>query len=321
MKLMERSEARTVLAMPGLEADNLLAFLALLGLLRSLEASQPEWNPRVFWQGPPWTAQLVVTTAASEGEIAAAANAGILSLAQHFYIEGGRKNVDFTLQDYCHYAEKIRERNDPIAAALASALTADCAPKQDGGLSASPLVMMFGQGHQNFLERLVDIPTGELPNRLRKIKNPPDLTAPVRLVDALFRAWRREDDTDGFRWDPEEDQRYALQYEEPSKAGAALTVTGANRLASVGFLSFPSVARQGRIKVSGVLRRGEWFFVWPIWTIPLTRFAIEALLNHPDLVEGQLTKLRMFGIAEIFRAERVSNAKSINVARAQPIQT
>jgi len=30
----------------GLEPDNLLAFLALLGLLRSLETARPAWRPR-----------------------------------------------------------------------------------------------------------------------------------------------------------------------------------------------------------------------------------------------------------------------------------
>ena len=35
--------------MDGLEPDNLLAFLALLGLLRSLEAARREWRPRAAW--------------------------------------------------------------------------------------------------------------------------------------------------------------------------------------------------------------------------------------------------------------------------------
>ena len=29
----------------GLETDNLLAFMALLGLLRSLEEARPDWRP------------------------------------------------------------------------------------------------------------------------------------------------------------------------------------------------------------------------------------------------------------------------------------
>ena len=33
----------------GLEPDNLLAFLALLGLLRALETARPKWRPRARW--------------------------------------------------------------------------------------------------------------------------------------------------------------------------------------------------------------------------------------------------------------------------------
>jgi hypothetical protein len=33
----------------GLEADNLMAFLTLLGLLRALETSRPQWRPRAGW--------------------------------------------------------------------------------------------------------------------------------------------------------------------------------------------------------------------------------------------------------------------------------
>ena len=33
----------------GLEHDNLLAFMALLGLLRALEGARPDWRARVSW--------------------------------------------------------------------------------------------------------------------------------------------------------------------------------------------------------------------------------------------------------------------------------
>ena len=34
----------------GLEPDNLLAFLALLGLLRALDAARPDWRARAYWR-------------------------------------------------------------------------------------------------------------------------------------------------------------------------------------------------------------------------------------------------------------------------------
>jgi len=40
----------------GLEPDNFLAFMALLGLLRALETARPDWCPRAAWdlERAPW---------------------------------------------------------------------------------------------------------------------------------------------------------------------------------------------------------------------------------------------------------------------------
>jgi len=301
--------------MPGLEPDNLLAFLALLGVLRALETARPDWQPRASWKGPPWIAQLHLARPAQQGEVAEAANEGIKRLVRHFNVDG-RKNVNFETDDYRAYAKCVRD--DTVGAALASSLAAEWPPKKAGGLYAAPLVMMFGQGHQNFLERLVDVPSGKLPNRLRRLKSPPDMGAFDKIAEALFEPWRRKDDADGFRWDPEEDQRYALRYGDPSSAGAALTVIGANRLAAIGLLSF-STAPGERLQVLGATREdGQWVFVWPIWLQPLSRHGIEALLAHPDLLKGDLNRLGPLDVAEIFRARRIANGKFMNVARARP---
>lgn len=309
------------LPMPGLEPDNLLAFMALLGLLRTLEAARPDWEPRASWKGPPWTAQLHLAAFPEAIEIAQATNEGILTLLEHFDVDK-RKNVDFAPKEYRTYAKRMRR--DKVRTALASALTAEWPQNRqgDGSLSAAPLVMMFGQGHQNFLERLIDVPRGALPNRLRKLKSPPDLAAPAKIAEALFQPWRREDDADGFRWDPEDDQRYALRYDDPSLTGAAPTVVGANRLAAIGFLSFSTAASERGVQSVGAVREnGEWFFVWPIWLPRLSRTGIEALLAHPELLSGERSRLQLLGVAEIFRARRVANGKFMNVARARPVES
>ncbi|MGH7089221.1 MAG: hypothetical protein ACREFQ_09995, partial [Stellaceae bacterium] len=46
----------------GLEPDNLLAFLALLGLLRALEIKRPEWKPRAYWEVESAPLRPVLTT-------------------------------------------------------------------------------------------------------------------------------------------------------------------------------------------------------------------------------------------------------------------
>ena len=294
------------LPMPGLEADNLLALLALLGLLRSLEASRPSWCPRAFWKGPPWVAHISIIQAADQAAVSCAANEGVRVIAAEFDVDN-RKNVDFNREDYRQYAARVLKRNREAGAALASALTSESSSKRDR-LQASPFVMMFGQGHQSFLERLAAVVVDQR-------------TTDEKVLEALFQPWRRDEESEGFRWDPEDDQRYAFRYGNPSKAGAAPTVIGANRLAAIGFLSFPTVARDGRMRASGTAYDNGWCFVWPIWTTPLSRGSIEALLNHPDLIGGNLTKIRLLGVAEIFRARRVANGKYMNVTRARPAES
>lgn len=308
------------LPMPGLEPDNLLAFMALLGLLRALEAARPNWEPRASWKGTPWVAQLHLAAFPDSMQIAQAANEGIGKLLEHFDVDK-RRNVDFSREDYRAYAKRVQ--SETVGAALAAALTAEWPQNRKADtLPAAPLVMMFGQGHQNFLDRLIDVPTGALPNRLRKIKSPPNLADPAKIAEALFQSWRHKDDADGFRWDPEDDQRYALRYGDPSLAGAAPTVVGANRLAAIGFLSFSTVPRAQQMKktVGAIRDDGEWFFVWPIWLPRLSRISIEAFLAHPQFLSGERSKLELLGVAEIFRARRVANGKFMNVARARPVE-
>jgi hypothetical protein len=316
MKSPLASNDAVALELPGLEADNLLAFLALLGFLRALETAKPGWLPRASWRGPPWIACLHLAEAANESAVAKAAAHGVDLLSAKFDVDG-RRDVKFDRAEYRNYAQKLR--NDPTSAALAAALTAEVPAKREGGLYAAPLVMMFGQGHQHFLERLVAVSRGEIPSRLRKRKPPPNMRDPGKLAEALFKPWARKDDTDGFRWDPEEDQRYAMRFGDPSREGAAPTVHGANRLAAIGFLSCVTAPREQRMTVVGAFRDDEgWGFTWPIWSERLSRCAIEAFLAHPDLMRSEPRASRALGVQEVQRARRISNGKFMNVTRARP---
>lgn len=309
----------TVSTLRGIEVDNLLGFLTLLGLLRALAHVQPSWEPRASWIGPPWRARLHVANLVDEAEIADAASSGVLAIADKLDVDG-RKNVDFADRDELR-AYAIAQRMDSVGAALVASLSTEWPTKKDGKPYAGPLVMMFGQGHQNFLERLVAVPRGELPKRMSKLKNPPDLASAETIANALFKPWERRDNTDGFRWDPEDDQRYALRFGNPSKAGAAPTVHGANRLAAAGFLSYATSPTAHRVVARGTGRtRHAWYFVWPVWRPPMGLAAIEALLSHPGLVRGDLDLLRPFGVEEIYQARRIANGKFMNVTRAMPMR-
>lgn len=307
-----------VLDLPGLEADNLLAFLALLGLLRALGLARPPWRPRASWTGPPWKARLHIAEEADKEAIARAAHEGVDRIVASFDVDG-RSNVDFDRNGYRAFATRVR--GNPVAASLAAALTAELPEKRTGGLQAAPLVMLFGQGHQNFLDRIVAVARDIPPSRHVKLKKPPNMRGPAKIAEALFAPWRREDDADAFRWDPKEDQRYALRHGDPSREGAALTVHGANRLAAIGFLSCSTAPGERRVTTVGAARdKDTWGFVWPIWSEPLSLAGIEALLTHPLLADGHSADLGLLGVLEVLRARRIPNGKFMNVTRAAPLE-
>jgi hypothetical protein len=316
--LLRPDPMRATLSLRGLEADNLLAFLALLGALRALDRARPGWAARASWMGPPWEARLHLAEEVAEEDVGVAASEGCEIVATCFD-DDGRRNVSFTRDEYRAFASRLRA--DPVGAALVAALAAEWPEKKAGGVQAGPLVMLFGQGHQDFLDRLLAVPRGDLPPRHKKARKPPDLRDPAKVTEALFRPWRRSDDADAFRWDPEEDQRYALRFDNPSTAGAAATVHGANRLAALGFLTYACAPSASGPAVPGVTRDREGVsFVWPLWTAPLTLSAIEALLSHPEVIRGDLERVRPLGIVEILRARRIPNGKFMNVTRAMPLR-
>ncbi|MBW7056297.1 hypothetical protein KY389_06245 [Paracoccus bogoriensis] len=63
----------------GLEPDNLLAVMALLGLLRALETARPDWQPRAFWdvETHPWRPVLTLAVPQTEAAVAEAAAEGV----------------------------------------------------------------------------------------------------------------------------------------------------------------------------------------------------------------------------------------------------
>jgi hypothetical protein len=305
----------------GLEPDNLLAFLALLGLLRALEAAG--LRPRAHWAGLPLRPVLSLPEAMTQEEVAERAAEGCLALAKDHDVDG-EKDLTF---DAVRARSLLEAGMAPEArgrAALYGALFSDGALKEDGRVVAAPLCAMFGQGHQHFLTRLAEVPRGALPKALAKRKPPPDLNAAEKLTAALFAPWERVDETDGFRWDPAEDRRYALRFKNPS-GDAGRTVHGANRLAALGLPAMPGAAvirRRGiRFLTLGadVAPDGGLEITWPIWDRAASLAGVQALLAHPALVGEAGEELRRLGILERRRARRIANGKFMNFTRAEAV--
>lgn len=330
-----RQDPATEHRLDGLEPDNLLAVLALLGLLRALEATDrareaaDRLHPRACWslKEPPLRPVLRLARPLSREEVATEAARGIdlLTKAHDF---GKQKDLNYTRQEARELLEQSigtgADRATLLAALMTDAAIKDEDKPDTAAIDPTPLCLLFGQGHQHFLERLARVPAEPAPPPRGRGKKAVTLTAADCLAEALFAPWHRDDPTSSFRWDPEEDVRYALMAGNPTDPAYKLgTQHGANRLAAVGLaaLTLAPETRAGRVRPT--LPGGAWkdgfSFAWPVWHDPASLSAIRALLGHPSLREpGGLSHL---GVEHVFAAQRISVGKFMNFTRARLIET
>jgi hypothetical protein len=232
-----------------------------------------------------------------------------------------RSDLDYSKSTARTLLRRASHGGNPRHAELLSALMCDAAEKDDK-IEATPLCLLFGQGHQHFLDRLATVPRMEAPPPRGRGRSGVRLTAAETLKEALFAPWTRRDPTPAFRWDPAEDVRYALRADDPS-GEKSTTQHGANRLAAIGLPVLTVVpAQRGervRLLALGVTAgRNELALYWPIWKDPISLASIRTLLSHPSLAEGPAA-LAHLGVVEVRRARRISVGKFMNFTRAEPI--
>ncbi|MBT9290785.1 type I-G CRISPR-associated protein, Cas3-extension family [Prosthecodimorpha staleyi] len=319
----------------GLEPDNLLAFMALLGLLRALEADDrtapAPLRPRAAWDldAPPLRPVLHLARPVTQGEIAESAARGVAALAAaHAFgevrdLNYPRSRARALLRQAAEAGPGGRTWGDLLAALMSDAAVKEDKNPAEAAIDPTPLCLLFGQGHQHFLDRLASVPATAAPPPRGRGKAAVNLSPADCLAEALFAPWHRSDPTFAFRWDPAEDVRYALLAGDPTDAAyKAGTQHGANRLAAVGLpaLTLSPEQRGERIRptVLGGAQSAEGFsFAWPIWRDPATLAAIRGLLGHPDLREpGALVPL---GIDHVRVARRISVGKFMNFTRARVV--
>ena len=312
----------------GLEPDNPLAFLALLGLLRTLPESRPDWRARVFWtcDEPPVRPVLRLNVTEDGDGILAVVAAGLKILAaRHDF--GGLEDLKLAREEA---EQKLRQavETGPYESDLWSALVSDVIMKRAkpnqrnvNEVEPTPMCFLSGQGHQRFLSRLSSVPRQPAPpdrQAGRKKRKKIAISELDCLREALFAPWIRADKTESFRWDPNEDVRYALRAKNPSLASnKELTQHGANRLAAVGLSMLTVVPRlqDGGARlgmVGGHYRRDrDFMFVWPIWRKPMSLAGIRALLGHPHIDSSETREA--LAIFECRRARRVLRHDTVGV--------
>src|SRR5690625_1921275 len=289
----------TLHRLDGLEPDNPLAVLPRLGLRHDLQSkhtmsgSPVQLLPRASWDitSPPLRPVLVLARELSREEVAEALARGIDGLAADHEFDGER-NLNFSA-DRCRQLLEGAAREAGIHSRgrvdLLAALMTDGAIKDERGdpIQATPFCFQFGQGRQYFLERLARVPKEAAPpprgrGRARKVT-----TGAESLIEALFHPWHREDRSASFRWDPDEDARWALMPGDPTDAAYKLhTQHGANRLAAIGLPVLTVVPQRPgsrtRAEAIGGAFMPHFSFAGPVWQDPASLAVIRAILTHPD---------------------------------------
>ena len=137
----------------------------------------------------------------------------------------------------------------------------------------------------------------------------------------LFADWEYRDKGYSLRWDPIEDQRYALRWGDPSKL--KLTENAANCLAFEALRCLPCVPMGTKAYTTGfreLERLKE--FIWPIWTPLVSAETVRSLLSLRELHATPLprTELEARGIQEVYGAAVIRpNQYYSNFAPAQPV--
>ena len=136
----------------------------------------------------------------------------------------------------------------------------------------------------------------------------------------LFADWEYRDTGYSLRWDPIEDQRYALRWADPSKL--KVTENAANCLAFEALRCLPCVPIGTKARTTGFresARRKT--FAWPIWTPLVSLEIVRSLLSLRDLHTNPLSlnELEARGVQEVYSAAVIQpNQYYSNFAPPEP---
>ncbi len=301
------------IAFPALNGSSLLGFLAALGTLETLSKLPTHAGARMKWipSGSSYHPVLQTTGLCEKEALLEKLDEALRTMAGHRVITIDQ-DLKIPSAVFRHLAEtqaKIwLEQSDLRGAPLVAAFGCDVIADETGNIKDTAFRTMGGAGHQHFLGFM---------ETLAKETNR------EHLREALFGPWRYRDPSPSLRWDSEDDRRYALRWDEPSK-DPARTVRGANRLAMAALPLFAVVpVSQDSVSTTGFMGRGsrDTFVTWPLWSGWLNVDTVRSLLSFPELQKSETTSadLANRGICAVFRAQRMTLGKFRNFSPAKAL--
>lgn len=300
--------------LPGIDGANPLGFLAALGTLRTLAHAVPNLSPRMSWRVDTgaWRPELRTEIEVSKDELVERLDAALKAMVDHpAWALGDDLNVQaHVYRQYALEAASAFDGGETVHAEFAAAFACDSVTETDAKkrtvVSDTAFRTMSGAGHQHFLgfmRQLAEVTNGD------------------HLREALFDVWRHDDDKPSMRWDPADDRRYALRWNEPS-GDPIKTVRGANRLAIEALPLLPVMPRGSRLETTGFVTAGSrnTWLTWPIWTCPIPVAVVRSLLADRRLreVPKHREALAQIGVAAAFSSQRLTEGKYRNFTMGIP---
>jgi hypothetical protein len=306
----------------GLSAGNLLAYLAALGTLRTASLAWPEREATMEWRSEAgaWRPVLALEGGMNEDELIDGL-ASLLADGESLPALNLGDNLGIPVEQYraalcsAQHATQFADRRDVdfMAAFGSEAIQSKVNGKPTGQIADTAFRTMSGAGHQHFL--------GTIRTFIAD-------TRTEHLSKALFCEWQYDDPlkNHSMRWDPQDDIRYALRWQNPSgdpKRVHAGSVWGANRLAIEALTLFPCVPSGNKLETTGFVRglKGQSpELTWPVWKGPLGLDCVASLLATDELRQRVPNRswLGKIGVVEVFRCRRITQGKFRNFTPAVP---
>lgn len=306
------------IVLKGIDGANPLGFLAALGTLRTSLYAWPDEPPQMRWcrYGGSWRPVLHFESSFNEEEIASRLHQTLQTMKDHpaFGFADNLSVPPETFREEARVAALQSKPHDRAYADFVAAFGTDIiADGQTGNILDTAFRTMSGAGHQHFLSTIRRLVEHTNEEQIRK---------------TLFSIWLYDDPIKKhtMRWDPVDDVRYALQWQDPSgdaNRDISGSMWGANRLAVEALPLFPTSPNHQRLMTTGFTRSkgSNPTWTWPIWEPKISMDIVRSLLSlevlqntHPD--RGLLKPM---GVVEAFRCQRLTQGKFRNFTPAEPV--
>lgn len=285
------------LLLPGLDGTNPLGFLAALGVLRTLTVPGNVNRVALSWTrfGGTWSPRIMGCGSDIEPLLERLQSALKASAPEPWALDSRLPFPAVTFQEACSAAiaaASVHQRD--LADTLAS-FGVECLRDDKGNFSDTSLRMV----------RSGDSAGNGLTAYGQRIRNE---TTVEDLRNTLTKIWSYSDEGCALRWDPAENNSYALQWNNPS-GEKATSVRGGNRLALAAMPMLPVVPGKIKAATTGFSRpegRTE-CLTWPLWDRPASLPVVQSLLFLEELQQQQPSakEIHARGITAVFRTDRV----------------